>query len=578
MYYQSDYKFQPRLDYNKNLSNLRRGGRKLNKKHLEPDVIIKHESDEEEVSNEIFECFISFTQNTSMHGVKFIGQSELHWTERIIWSILVIFAIISIIYISLQLSVKFASSPLSTVVESVIHPVSEIPYPSITICPHNRLHAQRAIEAENKFLPNASKETLEIFRFLILNLNNIEFGSFDEFYDEILEFPSNDELRNLNLREVYKFAMLTCDEIFVGKCWWRNKYYECCNDFFEQQTSEYGICFGFNGAVEGIGIAKNENESFHYPLRTSNYGEWSGLRIEISTRTDLSLKEEINGIKVIVVHPNQWPNTGNFIPSGSTTSITIRPTFFYTTDDVRNLEPDDRQCLNDDESKSAMTLPGLTYLQLNCLSECRQQYLHKYCNCSISLFFPIGSYRDCNFDDLKCLNKYNDIFNYEKPPSINPYFNDAIDGMVCGCLPECHRVDYSIEITSNILSVNDNMTLDLHYQSANIVKYRTDITFGWLDLMVSFGGIAGLFMGCSILSGVELFYYSSLFLIILFRKIKNKVDKFLKANSKEFRARDLQFASKRKNKNKKKNSFENVQAINIKVISCVDTEKNKNKF
>lgn len=61
------------------------------------------------------------------------------------------------------------------------------------------------------------------------------------------------------------------------------------------------------------------------------------------------------------------------------------------------------------------------------------------------------------------------------------------------------------------------MTIDFHFQSANIVKYRTDVTFGWLDLMVSFGGIAGLFLGCSILSGVEIFYY---FLVITFRSIK----------------------------------------------------------
>lgn len=39
-----------------------------------------------------------------------------------------------------------------------------------------------------------------------------------------------------------------------------------------------------------------------------------------------------------------------------------------------------------------------------------------------------------------------------------------------------------------------------------MVKYRTDIKFGWLDLLVGFGGVAGLFLGCSILSGVECFY------------------------------------------------------------------------
>lgn len=29
----------------------------------------------------------------------------------------------------------------------------------------------------------------------------------------------------------------------------------------------------------------------------------------------------------------------------------------------------------------------------------------------------------------------------------------------------------------------DSVTLDFHFGSAETVRYRTDITFGWLDLM-----------------------------------------------------------------------------------------------
>ena len=61
--------------------------------------------------------------------------------------------------------------------------------------------------------------------------------------------------------------------------------------------------------------------------------------------------------------------------------------------------------------------------------------------------------------------------------------------MVCSCLPECHRVDYAIEVSPNALSIGDNMTLDFHFQSSTIVKYRTDVTFGWLDLMGNINGI-----------------------------------------------------------------------------------------
>lgn len=45
-----------------------------------------------------------------------------------------------------------------------------------------------------------------------------------------------------------------------------------------------------------------------------------------------------------------------------------------------------------------------------------------------------------------------DVFNYEKPPDGNPFFNDADEGMECPCLPECNRVDYAIEVSPNVLA------------------------------------------------------------------------------------------------------------------------------
>lgn len=44
-----------------------------------------------------------------------------------------------------------------------------------------------------------------------------------------------------------------------------------------------------------------------------------------------------------------------------------------------------------------------------------------------------------------------EILNYEKPPVGTKFFNDDEDGMVCPCLPECHRVDYAIEVAPKSL-------------------------------------------------------------------------------------------------------------------------------
>lgn len=104
------------------------------------------------------------------------------------------------------------------------------------------------------------------------------------------------------------------------------------------------------------------------------------------------------------------------------------------------------------------------------------------------------------------------------------------------------------------------MTIDIHFQSANIVKYRTDVTFGWLDLMVSFGGIAGLFLGCSILSGVEIIYYLIIIILNLCKKFASRADKFVKA--KKIQVGDS---------SKSRRSFENIRAIKIKSLSDIDS-------
>lgn len=284
--------------------------------------------------------------------------------SRVIWGLLVVTAIASVVWISLELSDLYNESPLSTVVESTIFPVAGIAYPAITLCNQNRFNRERCEKAEMKFLPSADQETLEIFRILVLSLNQLEFGAIDEFYEDVFNYTSP-VLDKLNLTEIFDYVMLTCDEIFVGKCWWRNKYMTCCNEdgLFLQVRSEYGLCFSFNNAVTEIGREKDvrnsfhlgfrltrkyfkENASIHYPWRASNYGDWSGLRIEMSTRKDIAIDEEVDGVLVMVQHPNQWPNNGIFITTGSHTSVVIKPTFSYTTEDVKRLTPEERQCLN----------------------------------------------------------------------------------------------------------------------------------------------------------------------------------------------------------------------------------------
>jgi acid-sensing ion channel, other len=137
----------------------------------------------------------------------------------------------------------------------------------------------------------------------------------------------------------------------------------------------------------------------------------------------------------------------------------------------------------------------------------------KYCNCSVGFLFPAVDYPECNVTQILCLIKYNEIFNAEKPQAANPFFNDDEEGIVCNCLPECSRIDYSVEINPiyDEKRIDGNMVvIDVHYRSTEMMKYRTDVTFSVMDLIVGFGGIVSLFLGCSILSGAEVVYFSTI--------------------------------------------------------------------
>lgn len=60
--------------------------------------------------------------------------------------------------------------------------------------------------------------------------------------------------------------------------------------------------------------------------------------------------------------------------------------------------------------------------------------------------------------------------------------------------------------TAGGIIVEENY-VNIEYLTWPIIRYKREVLFGWVDLLVSFGGIAGLFLGFSLLSGVEIVYY-----------------------------------------------------------------------
>lgn len=82
------------------------------------------------------------------------------------------------------------------------------------------------------------------------------------------------------------------------------------------------------------------------------------------------------------------------------------------------------------------------------------------------------------------------------------------------CELSCQNVVYDIEKLSKVSQEQPaekaDTVINIEYLTWPIVRYKREVLFGWVDLLVSFGGIAGLFLGFSLLSGVEIIYYFTL--------------------------------------------------------------------
>lgn len=238
---------------------------------LENEKFLHHKSEE----NLIHSTFKAFARNTSIHAVHYLTEESIRIIEKILWLSIILIESLAMIYCCLLLSSRFRTSLTSTVFESTSYHVAEIPFPGIALCNNNRINYNKTDAAIKKFFHNYSKNETKSFINFLHTLQNMDYGSFDEF-QEILDDGYNGSMDDLNVTEIYEFMMHDC-ESFLLECRWRKKPFECCKLFTKQKT-EYGICWSFN-SMSSEGNAGNNLSLNNFPWRVHAAGRRSALEV-----------------------------------------------------------------------------------------------------------------------------------------------------------------------------------------------------------------------------------------------------------------------------------------------------------
>lgn len=67
------------------------------------------------------------------------------------------------------------------------------------------------------------------------------------------------------------------------------------------------------------------------------------------------------------------------------------------------------------------------------------------------------------------------------------------------------------------------MNLKFQFGSSEVIEVEINVAYGFQDFLTNVGGFFGLYLGCSVISIIEVFYYLFAFFYRKLTKQKNKI-------------------------------------------------------
>lgn len=182
-----------------------------------------------------------FTKNSTVHGIKYIGDNDSCWTDRLFWITALFISIFACFFMIHKIYFKWQISPDIINSADKIVPVSIIPFPSVTICPevkarksHIDFAASWSLAQQNK-TGNMKIEVLKKLEALSQICSSHLFSSID---------PLNSGLKSDKIVEVLKEIGLDFSESALF-CKFGDEI-TSCNNFFTEVLTEDGVCYSFN--------------------------------------------------------------------------------------------------------------------------------------------------------------------------------------------------------------------------------------------------------------------------------------------------------------------------------------------
>ncbi|XP_017110495.2 pickpocket protein 28 [Drosophila elegans] len=482
----------------------------------------------------LFKSFVrslrQFLNETGLHGLKFVGDSNLSSWERSFFFGSFVTALIITVHLISNIYVKWNSTPVIIGISPQATSILKVPFPAITICNMNQVLRSRVANYRE-----GSNESA-----LLKFLCDSEGWQSQEL--DVEPSASNFARNDLKMSDFVLNHSQSCERMLLFckfSAIQRN-----CSHLFQPILTDEGLCCVFNfqplenlvkpytnrrrnlTTEDGFESVKWDPEAGYpetlphkfYPSTSSGTGISLGFTAVLDAEMNEYYCSSTNGpgFKVYFHNPVEVPmvkEAGLITAIGYETNYRIEMVRAEAVPAIRSISRDGRQCLFKNEKE---LIYYRIYTRLNCENECVAAYLYETCSC-IPFEYPqiYSNATTCSMRDTICVRRAQRA---ENRPS----------WVKCRqqCLPSCFDLNYlasgfSFPLASNNFQLANALVegINKSYLSENIavinVYYRESVYHGntknayvgLTEFLSNVGGVMGLFMGFSVISLAEIFYF-----------------------------------------------------------------------
>ncbi|XP_034134491.1 pickpocket protein 19 [Drosophila guanche] len=443
----------------------------------------------------------SYISRSHIHGLYMLFLPTMRRRMRVLWSLALICAFSVLIYVSYLLGERYHNRHFQTIIAHSHAPIRQIAFPVVIICNKNRLNWSRLEEVRSRYNITPSQE--QLLERILTAYDRLSFHRFDVF--DSLEDEPLQALNHLNFTQIVSEMSWRCDEI-LSNCSWQTAARNCCS-LFRPRRLPLGYCLAFNELEQ---------------RRNAAFGIDTGLLVRLVLHSEHHAPGNLDtkGFILNIVEPSVWFGFPIEVVPHTRTNVAVTAVYHYFDEHTLSLPSSQRRCVMDSEQDSEHfhTLMGQKYMLENCQAECQQRYLLRYCNCTLDLFYPPSNYSACQATDFPCLAAHNHLLQNFEQSGEHPYVHTEDAGLLCDCLHNCKSLTLVTELRKSVMqpwlqpnsSLVQGMWLNVFFKKPSMLVYRTNLIYTWVDLLVSFGGICQLCLGCSLISLLEFLYFGLL--------------------------------------------------------------------